>query len=576
MTVALVLAGTGEADQGLGLGEHTAAPSRASSAFNEELAALGVSRIDAADRDGHGMLTVAAAARAAGDWVLICAGVTPTAELARLIRTEGTAAVASYGSTGALLVNPGDLGELAEAAEELAANNHTPDPVGALLGELARRGVSVRVVDGATESQLVTDPVAADIARWAGERELTPMALYGISLSLGLISAMWFSELALRAKGFAIIALFAAFVTARAGHMLDVTNRTTGGYRSPAASWLRLAGAIITEFGLYAGIAVSAAVTPGAGDGLSGIFGAALKPTFVDTLGGQGVTGVWHLAITAMVFLAVRQMADRCVSAAGIRPDPSRFTRLVCLPVGERLTLLCASVVFVGSRFAFLVLLAWGAVAFGYALTGLFATRDGDTLPADVGREIAACRGDGPFSIWLGRFAVGRIPPLVPLSVGLLVTCMLTALGLGNLPGILVLAPVVAMLLAALGSSSPHDGTRDWLVPAILQAAEYLYITALAFTHSVSAPVTFALLGAVVLRHFEIACRARIWPPDRSLADETDLGWEGRMVLAGLAAFFGVVPLVYAIMAGWMWLMLLRDFVTRWVPAGYRCRLPGC
>lgn len=582
MTVALVLAGEGRVDQGLWAGGGTAVPGEnapceeSAAAFNEQLAALGVSRVDAADRDGHGMLTVAAAARAVGDPVLICAGMPPTAELARLIRTPGTAAVAGYGSHGALLVSPDDLEDLADAAEELATDHtRNTDPVGALLGELARRGVTVRVVDAAADSQiaeLVTDPAAADVAGWARERELTPIALYGFSLCLGLVSAMWFSELALRAKAFAIIALFAAFVTARAGHMLDVTIRAAGGRRAPAASWLRLAGAIITEFGLYAGIAASAAITPSAGDGLSGIFGGALKTTLVVNLGGQGAAGVWRLAVTAMVFLAVRQMADRCAAIAEIRPDPSRFARLICLPAGERLTLLCASVVFVGSRFAFLVLLAWGAVAFGYVLTSVFTVRNADTLPAGAGREIAACRGDGPFSLWIGGLAAGGIPPLLPLAVGLLVTCMLTALGLGNLPGILVLAPVVAMLLAALGSRHPHNGTRDWLVPATLHAAEFLYLAALAFAHDVSAPVTFALMAAVVLLHFELACRARIWPSGRASADDVGLGWEGRMIAAGLAAFFGIVPLAYAIIAGWLWLNLLRDFATVWVPAGFRHR----
>src|ERR1700678_514026 len=54
MTVALVLAGG--ADAGL----------------RGQLAALGVRRVDAADRTGPGLLTVAAAARAAGERLIIC------------------------------------------------------------------------------------------------------------------------------------------------------------------------------------------------------------------------------------------------------------------------------------------------------------------------------------------------------------------------------------------------------------------------------------------------------------------------------------------------------------------------
>ena len=76
MTVALVLAGG--ADAGL----------------RGQLAALGVRRVDAADRTGPGLLTVAAAARAAGERVLICAGegVVPENMLVRLLNEDATAA----------------------------------------------------------------------------------------------------------------------------------------------------------------------------------------------------------------------------------------------------------------------------------------------------------------------------------------------------------------------------------------------------------------------------------------------------------------------------------------------------
>jgi hypothetical protein len=569
MTVALVLAGERRAGQGLSQDANVGVP------FNEQLAALGVSRVDAAEHGAQAMVTVAAAARGAGDRVLICDGQPPVAELARLIHTGGTAAVAGPGQRVALLVHPDDLGELAEAADDLALNYRRPaDPVGALLGELASRGVTVRVIDGTSDGQvadLVTDPAAADMARWAGERELTPAALYGIFLGLGLLSAVWFSELALRAKAFGVILLFAAFVTARAGQMLDVTIRAQGGHRSPAAVWFRLSSAIIVEFGLYAGIAASATIVvkggANAGAGLSGIFGPALNS--IADVGGQGATGVWRLAITAMLLLAVRQMADRCATIAGVETSHSKIVRLICLPSGERLTVLCASVIFVGARFAFIAGLGWGALAFGYTLTRLF------TAPQlrPGGPEIAAARGDGPLSLALGRLVAGRIPPLLPLLVGLLVTCMLTALGLGNLPGILVLTPVAAMLLAGLGSWHPHDTTGDWIVPAVLQAGEYIYLAALAFAHHVSAPVTIALVSAVVLRHFELACRARIWPAGPR-QDDAGFGWEGRMIVAGIAAFFGIVPLGFAILAGWVWLVLIRDFLTQWLPSGYWRRPP--
>ena len=131
MTVALVLAGNlDEADAGL----------------CGQLAALGVRRVDAAEQTGPGLLTVAAAARAAGERVLICAGAdtVPEPVLARLLGAGGTAAFTGVNAgtvrptrltagwppeslaTGALVVDPPDLDALAQSAESLAATHADP------------------------------------------------------------------------------------------------------------------------------------------------------------------------------------------------------------------------------------------------------------------------------------------------------------------------------------------------------------------------------------------------------------------------------------------------------------------
>ena len=98
MTVALILAG--QADAGL----------------RGQLTALGVRRVDATDRAGPALLSVAAAAQVAGERVLICAGdgTVPEEILARLLRAGGTAAFTRTGA-GALVVDTPDLGALAGA-----------------------------------------------------------------------------------------------------------------------------------------------------------------------------------------------------------------------------------------------------------------------------------------------------------------------------------------------------------------------------------------------------------------------------------------------------------------------------
>jgi len=187
MTVALVLAG--QPDAGL----------------RGQLAALGVRRVDAAERAGPGLLTVAAAARAAGERVLICVGddSLPEEVLARLLGAGGTAAFtgtqaeqahgAVFSGGGALVVDTRDLNAFADAAESLARRRADPAGLGVLLGELSERGVGIRVLDDGPDgdgvvARWIVGPVARDVARWAAGRQLAPAALLGISGLISLLS----------------------------------------------------------------------------------------------------------------------------------------------------------------------------------------------------------------------------------------------------------------------------------------------------------------------------------------------------------------------------------------------------
>ena len=96
-------------------------------------------------------------------------------------------------------------------------------------------------------------------------------------------------------------------------------------------------------------------------------------------------------------------------------------------------------------------------------------------------------------SRWVGGLVRGQLIPLPPALVALAAVAMLAHLGLRDLPGFLTLAPPLMMLVAAPGSSHWHDGRLDWLVPAVLQGAQYIYIAALGFASGVPAAVTFLL-----------------------------------------------------------------------------------
>src|SRR5262249_901148 len=151
-----------------------------------------------------------------------------------------------------------------------------------------------------------SDPVARDVARWASALRLTPVAMSAISVSFGAIAAVWLTSITVRAEAIAFAALAAAFVTGRAGRLM-------GGRPATAATgWGQAACAFLTEVVVYAGIAGGAAANAAAssGTGLTGPVGERLRDTSVAGLGEPGVTGVWRLAVAAVIALALIQMAD--------------------------------------------------------------------------------------------------------------------------------------------------------------------------------------------------------------------------------------------------------------------------
>jgi hypothetical protein len=561
MTVALVLAA--EADAGM----------------CGQLAALGVHRVDLAgpEADGAGLLTVAAAARLAGERVMICIGEGPVPGevLARLLET-GSTAVFSGGGVGALVVDIADLGALADAVETIATTARpaevyqSRDVLGGMVGELARRGVTTQVLDDGPDgegacAQLFADPLARDVARWALARDLAPTSICGISLGFGLIAATWFTSPALAGKLVAVLALGMSFVTGRAGSLVAASGR----WPSTALDWLGSASALLIEFAVYAALAVCAGQAPNAG-----ILAAA---------GGAGQQGVWRLAMAAMGMLAVRRLAELCYDRAvadgreGGSAAMRRFEQAITLPTGERYLVIVLADVVAGPRVTLLVLLCWGAVASAYLLTGrmvgsalMTAVLGAPGVPGPRPRvttdgidDLAAYRNDGWMAREIGLIVQGRLPPLLPAAVGVLVTAVLAALGMANLPGVLMLTPVEAMLLAALGSRHPHDGPRDWLVPPLLLTGEFLYMAALGLAHQVPPLAIYSLLGAVVLRHVDIAYRARHGAGIS--ADSHGLGWDGRMLLVGLGAMTGQATLVYIAFSACLWVLFGWDFLGGWL-----------
>jgi hypothetical protein len=162
-------------------------------------------------------------------------------------------------------------------------------------------------------------------------------------------------------------------------------------------------------------------------------------------------------------------------------------------------------------------------------------------LAPEARATIAAYRDDGAAAVWLSRVVRGGFVPLPPAVAGLVATSFLAWLGMRNLPGVLLLTPLVVMLLAAFGSSHPHDGRLDWLVPAALMAGQLVYIAAIGFSFGVWTPVTFTLCALIALRYVDLARREG---RDAGRA-ESRLGWEGRMLAAGVGAMLGIATVAY-------------------------------
>jgi hypothetical protein len=336
----------------------------------------------------------------------------------------------------------------------------------------------------------------------------------------------------------------------------------TGPRVTVATEWGRAACSLLAELAVYAGLAWSGGLSL---DGLTGPFGPMLRSTIVDRIGGHGAAGAWVLAVLAAIVLALLQVADLC----GAAPS-ARLPRLGSL----RLLLAGLALLLAGPRLALLVAIIFSLLRLVLDLARRRSAGDLGDPGAANSTVVAGYRGDGPLSAWIGGFVEGRLPPMTPLLVGLLVTCMLAALGLRNLPGILVLTPAEAMLLAALGSSHLHDGRGDWRVPPLLQAGEYVFLAAAGYAGHVPAYVTFGLLAAAGLRHLDMAYRARnrvplSWfmtrrPSRLPRADWRGLGWEGRMILAGLALMLGITPLAYMALAAYLGLLAAIDFLGGW------------
>jgi hypothetical protein len=184
---------------------------------------------------------------------------------------------------------------------------------------------------------------------------------------------------------------------------------------------------------------------------------------------------------------------------------------------------------------------------------------------------LLAYRDDGPIAHALGRLARGQLPPLLPLLVAAIVTSILLIAGVHEQGGLALLAPVlVLLLLAGPSSAHPHTGRLDWLAPNIIRMIEYGYLATLGFSHGVSKPLVYGLIGVLAYHHYDTAYRTRqrLWPA--AWVFRAGLGWDGRMLIAGLGALTHTAPLVYTVLTSYLGVLFAAESIYFWSRASRR------
>jgi hypothetical protein len=486
---------------------------------------------------------------------LLAGGLLPGAEADGLLTGGGEAGGLTSGDEadrlpGALQADGLITGRVARGRP--AGNSVVPSPAAAADG-------------GAADTVLSRPVFLADLSRlviaWARGRALGLSSACGISVALAVCAATWFSGGTRTDNCYAVAALWASYLVVMAGQKLAkprsqlATSQLARQRPVGPVGWLAALGGCLAESFVYAGLALGAAA--------------------------EHWTVMWPLAIAVLGLVAVRNLMTASSTPPGVSDVPEGALRrvssaILTMPVGGRVLLIGIVAPVWGARAALLALLDWGIVSVGYgiagrAAAGLTARERGPGRVGPVGApsKVLRLRDDGALARSLGALVRGNLVPLPPAVLGLAAVAALALLGLHGLPGVLTLAPAIVMLLAAPGSGNPHTGRFDWLVPVLLLGSQFLYLAATGFGAGVPDPVIFALGAALLLRYCDLAFPGRpvmLAKPRLAGAEPaergTALGWEGRMLLAGLAAATGIATFAYLAMTAYLGVLICAKVVT--------------
>jgi phosphatidylglycerophosphate synthase len=415
------------------------------------------------------------------------------------------------------------------------------------------------------------------VTRAAARLRLTPTGVTAISVVVVAAAA------ALFALGGGRPAWLLGGVLLYLGFVLDCVDGQLARYTrtfSVFGGWLDTVADRAKEYLVYAGLAVGAERA--------------------------GVHGAWSLAVAAIALQTVRHMTDTWYGtlhdvaarvpapaaaevgagaggvagrlgavSARVRADTGStaywLKRTAAFPIGERWAAMALLAALFGPRVALVGVLAGIIVAFAYTL-GLRTLRArGLRVSAFTGVVAGEQRDDGPIARLLGRSGV-RGPLTAAFAAALVGALFLGAtqflvgsargLGGGDLRAV-TLSAAVALLVGALPAGAPHDRPLDFLVPAALRAAEYLFVIAVGVGFDVPRWGTFLLLFALALWHYDLTARLEKREAGGWL-HRWGLGWDGRVLVLALGCAAGQATATTVTIASYLLLTFVLGSVIWW------------
>ncbi|HEX2417087.1 MAG TPA: CDP-alcohol phosphatidyltransferase family protein [Micromonosporaceae bacterium] len=401
------------------------------------------------------------------------------------------------------------------------------------------------------------------LVRWAARWGLSPTVVTWVSVLVALLASV---ALAQGERPFLILGALGVYLS----FVLDCVDGQLARYLhdySRFGGWLDTIADRSKEYLVYAALAVGAARS--------------------------GVGDVWPLAIAAMVLLTVRHMTDSWYGTlqdeAVARRSPERPTaseglrqgltlrlgaalgevsdrvqssraslmywlkRTVPLPIGERWMLIGVATAVFDARVALIALLSWGGVAAAYTFTGRVLRSRAVRMPVMVTVSRPLHRDDGMLASLLGGLGRGVVPPLIVSALPALVALLAVTPGPWRdlTPVDFVVMGYLAVGAAALAAGHRHSDPLHWLVPAALRASEAAIVLLVGWYAAVPLPLIFVLLAVLAVYHYDLTARLErrgsplVW---RSLG----LGWDGRLVVLGVAALSGLAAEGVAALAGYL------------------------